>query len=78
MRKHGGTPSRCDTFVTLAAISSPGVPQGRCFGGHQSGLAGCKPPSLFMAEAFPCTVAAATPGGTMGRLSTTDCTYLPT
>ena len=48
MRKHGGTPSRRDTFVTLAAISPPGVAWGRFVGGHQSGLAGCKPPPLFM------------------------------
>ena len=47
MRKHGGTASRRDKHVTLAAISPPGVARGRFVGGQQSGLAGCKPPSLF-------------------------------
>ena len=47
MRKHGGTPSRRDKHVTLAAISPPGVARGRFVGGQQSGLAGCKPPPLF-------------------------------
>ena len=56
MRRHGGTPSRRDTFVTLAAISSPGVAGGRFVGGHQSGLAGCKPPLLFMRRAFSCSL----------------------
>ena len=70
MRKQGGTPARRDKHVTLAAISPPGVAQGRFVGGQQSGLAGCKTPPLF--------VTGATPEGTMGRLSTTECTYLPT
>ena len=47
MRKHGGTPSRRDKHVTPAAISPPGDARGRFVGGHQSGLAGCKPPPLF-------------------------------
>ena len=47
MRKHGGTPSRRDKHVTLAAISPPGVARGRFVGGHQPGLAGCKSPPLF-------------------------------
>ena len=51
MRKHGGTPSRRDKHVTLAAISPPGVAQGRFVGGHQSGLAGCKSPPLFKRRA---------------------------
>ena len=38
MRKHGGTPSRRDKHVTLAAISPPGVARGRFVGGQQSGL----------------------------------------
>ena len=70
MRKHGGTPARRDKHVTLAAISPLGVARGRFIGGQQSGLAGCKTPPLF--------VTGATPEGTMGRLSTTECTYLPT
>ena len=73
MRKHGGTPSRRDKHVTLAAISPPGVARGRFVGGQQSGLAGSKPPPLFTREASSCSS-----GGTMGRLSTTECTYLPT
>ena len=47
MRKHGGTPSRRDKHVTLAAISPPCVARGRFVGGHQSGLAGCKSPKSF-------------------------------
>ena len=77
MLKRGGTPSRRDTLVAPAAISPPGVLQGRFVGGHQSGPAGCMPP-LFMRGASSCTVTAATPGGTTGWLPTTECTYLPT
>ena len=55
MRKHGGTPSRRDKHVTLAAISRPGVARGRFVGGQQSGLAGSKPPPLFTREASSCS-----------------------
>ena len=55
MRKHGGTPSRRDKHVTLAAISPPGEARGRFVGGQQSGLAGCKPPPLFTREASSCS-----------------------
>ena len=55
MRKHGGTPSRHDRYVTLAAISPPGVARGRFVGGHQSGLAGCKLPPLFQRRACSCS-----------------------
>ena len=55
MRKHGGTPSRRDKYVTLAAISPPGVARGRFVGGQQSGLAGSKPPPLFTREASSCS-----------------------
>ena len=55
MRKHGGTPSRRDKQLTLAAISPPGVARGRFVGGHQSGLAGCKPPPLFKRGASSCS-----------------------
>ena len=78
MRKHGGTPSRRDKHVTLAAISPPGVARGRFVGGQQSGLAGSKPPPLFGARSLFLFVTGTTPGGTMRRLSTTECTYLPT
>ena len=47
VRKHGGTPSWRDKYVTLAAISPPGVARGRFVGGHQSRLAGRKSPPLF-------------------------------
>ena len=47
MRKHGGTPSRRDKYLTLAAISPAGVARGRFFGGHQSGVVGCKTPCLL-------------------------------
>ena len=55
MYKHGGTPSRRDKSVTLAAISPPGVARGRFVGGHQSGLAGCKPPPLFKRGVSSCS-----------------------
>ena len=55
MRKHGGTPSRRDKHATLAVISPPSVARGRFVGGHQSGLAGCKPPPLFMRGASSCS-----------------------
>ena len=35
-------------------------------------------PPLFKRRASSCTVTRAMVGGTMGRLSTTECTYLPT
>ena len=47
MRKHRVTPSRRGTFLTLPATSPPDVASGRFVGGHQSGLAGCKPPLHF-------------------------------
>ena len=43
---HGGTPSRRDKYVTVAAISPPGAARCRFFGGHQPVVAGCKPPPL--------------------------------
>ena len=55
MRKHGGTPSRRDKHVTLAAFSPPSVVRGRFVGGQQSGLAGCKPPPLFTRGASSCS-----------------------
>ena len=55
VRKHGGTPSRRDKHVTLAAISPPGDAQGRFVGGQQPGLAGCKSPPLFKCEASSCS-----------------------
>ena len=54
MRKHGGTPSRRDKHVTLAAISPPSVARGCFVGGHQSGLAGRKPPPLFRRRTSSC------------------------
>ena len=55
MRKHGGTLSRRDKHITLAAISRPAVARGRFVGGHQSGLAGCKQPPLLMRGASSCS-----------------------
>ena len=55
MRKHGGTPSRRDKYVTLAVISPPGVARGRYVGGHPPGLAGCKSPPLFKRGASSCS-----------------------
>ena len=78
MRKHGGTPSRRDKHVTLAAISPPGEARGRFVGGQQSGLAGSKPPPLFTREASSCSSQGRRQWGIMGRLSTTECTHLST
>ena len=47
MRKSRGTPFRQGKYVTLAAMSRPGVARGRIVGSHQSGLTGCKSPPLF-------------------------------
>ena len=55
MRRHGGTPSLHDKYVTPAAISPPGVAWGRFVGGYQSGLAGCKSPPLFKRGASSCS-----------------------
>ena len=55
MRKHGGTPSRRDKPIRLAAISPPGVARGCFVGGQQSGLAGCKLPPLFARGASSCS-----------------------
>ena len=55
MRKHGGTGSWRDKYVTLAVISPPGVARGRFVGGHQSGVAGCKSPPLFKRGASSCS-----------------------
>ena len=55
MRKHGGTPSWHDEYVKLAAISPPGVAQGRYVGGHQTRLAGCKSPPIFKRGASSCS-----------------------
>ena len=55
MRKHEGKPSRRDKYVTLAAISPSGVARSRFVGGHQSGLAGRKPPPLFTRGVSSCS-----------------------
>ena len=78
MRKHGGTPSRRDKHVTLAANSPPGVARGRFVGGQQSGLAGSKPPPLFTCGASSCSSQGprqGEPGGASPRPSAP--TYLP-
>ena len=79
MRKHGGTPSRRDKHVTLAAISPPGVAQGRFVGGQQSGLAGCKPPPLYTRRASSCSSQGRRQGEPRGAsLRPSAPTYLPT
>ena len=79
MRKHGGTPSRRDKHVTLAAISPPGVARGRFFGGQQSGLAGSKPPPLFTREASSCSSQGRRQGEPWGASPRPSApTYLPT
>ena len=79
MRKHGGTPSWGDKHVTLAAISTPGAARGGSVGGHQSGLAECKPPLLFKRGAPSCSLQPQRqrePWGTSPRPSAPA--YLPT
>ena len=79
MRKHGGTPSRRDKHVTLAAISPPGVAQGRFVGGQQSGLAGCKPPPLSTRGASSCSSQGRRQGEPRGASPRPSApTYLPT
>ena len=79
MRKHGGTPSRRDKHVTLAAISPPGVARGRFVGGQQSGLAGSKPPPLFTRGASSCSSQGRRQGEPWGASPRPSApTYLPT
>ena len=79
MRKHGGTPSRRDKHVTLAANSPPGVTRGRFVGGQQSGLVGCKPPPLFMRGASSCSSQGRRQGEPWGASPRPSApTYLPT
>ena len=54
MCKHRGTFSRRDKHVTLAVIRPPDEAGDRFVGGHQSGLAGCKSPILFMRGTSSC------------------------
>ena len=76
---HGGTPSRRDKHVTLAAISPPGVARGRFVGGQQSGLAGSKPPPLFTREASSCSSQGRRQGEPRGASPRPSApTYLPT
>ena len=77
MRKHRGTTSPRDMFVTLAAINPPGGAPGRFVGGHQSGVAGCKPPPLFMRRASSCTSQRQRQQEPWGS-SRVPSTYLPT
>ena len=79
MRKHGGTPSRRDKHVTLAAISPPGVARGRFVGGERSGLAGSKPPPLFTRGASSCSSQGRRQGKPWGASPRPSApTYLPT
>ena len=79
MRKHRGTPSRQDKYVTLAAISPHGVARGRFVGGHHSGLAGCKSPPLFKRGAFSCLSQGRRQGEPRGASPRPSApTYLPT
>ena len=78
MRKHRGTPFWRDKHVTLAAISPPGLARGSLVGGHQSGLAGCKPPPLFTRETSSCSSQGQHQGEPWGAsLLPSAPTYLP-
>ena len=55
MRNHGGTPSRRDECVMLAAISPPGASRGRFVGAHQPGPAGVKRHPLIKRGASSCS-----------------------
>ena len=79
MRKQGGTPSRRDKHVTLAAISPPCVARGGFVEHEQTGLAGCKLPPLFTCRASSCSSQGrcqGEPWGVSPRPSAP--TYLPT
>ena len=79
MGKHGGTHSRRDKHFTLAAISPPGVAKGRFVGGQQSGLAGCRPPPLFMRGTSSCPSQGRRQGKPWGASTRASApTYLPT
>ena len=79
MRKRGGMPSRRHKFVTLAAISPPGVAPGRFVGGHESGLAGCKSPPLLKRAASSCSSQRQPQREPLGASSRPSApTYLPT
>ena len=78
MRKHGGTPSRRDKHVTLAANSPPGVARGRFVEGQQSGLAGCKPPPLFTHGTSSCSSQGRRQGEPWGASPRPSAPTLPT
>ena len=79
MRKHGGTPSWRDKYVTLVAISPSGVAQGRFVGGHQSGLARCTSPPLLKLGASSCSSQGRRQGEPSGASRQPSApTYLPT
>ena len=79
MRKHRGTPCWHDKYVTLAAISPPGVARGSFVGGGQSGLAGCKSPPLFKRGASSCSSQPQRQGEPWGAPPRPSApTYLPT
>ena len=72
-------PSRRDKHVTPAAISPPGVAQGRSVGGQQSGLAGSKPPPLFTRGPSSCSSQGRHQGEPWGASPRPSApTYLPT
>ena len=78
MGKHGGTPSWRDKQVTPAEISPSSVARGPPVWGPTVRSSGMYAASPLHARSLFLFVTGATPGGTMGRLSTTECTYLPT
>ena len=79
MRKHGGKPFRRDKHLALAVISLPGVARPRFVGGQQSGLAGCKPPPLFMRRTSSCPTQERRQGEPWGASPRPSApTYLPT
>ena len=53
--RKSGDPLGRDRHVTLAAISPPGDARGPFVWGNQSGLAGRKPPPLFLRGASSCS-----------------------
>ena len=78
MPKHDGTPFRRDKCVAPAVISPPGAVRGRFVGGHQSGLAGCKPPPLFKRGASSCSSQRHRQGDSWGASPQPSApTYLP-
>ena len=78
MRKHGGPPSRHDKLSRWRRSALPVLPGAALLGCHNSGLAGCKPPPLFMRGTSSCPSQGRRQGKTWGASPRPSApTYLP-